>query len=89
VFLRGLPAVGRPVVIIYLGTRVRGTVRRVEDDGRRLLVSTEDGETLGFALNRATATFTAEGSQAGARLWFGSGSGSGSGPGSGSGSGSG
>lgn len=75
VFLRGMPAVGRPVTIVYLDTRVRGTVRRVEDDGRRLLVSTEDGETLGFALNRATATFTAEGNQAGARLWFGADSG--------------
>jgi hypothetical protein len=75
VFLRGMPAVGRPVVIVYLATRVRGTVRRVEDDGRRLLVSTEDGETLGFALSRATATFTAEGNQAGARLWFGAASG--------------
>jgi hypothetical protein len=71
-----MPAVGRSVLIIYLGTRVRGTVRMVEDDGRRLLVSTEDGETLGFALSRATATFTAEGDQAGARLWFGADSGS-------------
>jgi hypothetical protein len=70
-----MPAVGRPVMIIYLATRVRGTVRRVEDEGRRLLISTEDGETLGFALNRATATFTAEGNLAGARLWFGADSG--------------
>jgi hypothetical protein len=69
--LRAMPEVGRSVVIIYPGTRVRGTVRRVDEEGRRLLVSTEDGETLGFALNRATATFTAEGNQAGARLWFG------------------
>jgi hypothetical protein len=70
-YLRAMPEAGRSVVIIYLSTRVRGTVRRVEDDGRRLLVSTEDGETLGFELNRATATFTAEGHPAGARLWFG------------------
>ena len=66
-----MPEVGRSVLIIYLATRVRGTVKQVQDSGRRLLVSTEDGETLGFALNRATATFTGEGHQAGARLWFG------------------
>jgi hypothetical protein len=65
-----MPQVGGSVLIKYLGTTVRGTVKRIEDEGRRLLISTEDGDTLSFALNRATATFTAEGHQAAARLWF-------------------
>jgi len=31
----------------------------------------EDGETIAFTLNQATATFTSDGSQVGARLSFG------------------
>ncbi len=54
----------------FLGSSVHGTVDSIDPDGRRLLVTTEDGETLAFALNRATATFTAEGHQTGARLAF-------------------
>ncbi len=65
-----MPEVGRPVLIEYLGTTVAGTVMRVAPDGRRLEVETEDGATLTFELNRATATFTADGSQTGARLRF-------------------
>ncbi len=68
--LRAMPRVGGRVVVSFLGAAVRGTVRTVSEDGRRLEVTTEDGETLGFALNRATATFTAEGHQTGARLTF-------------------
>lgn len=56
--------------IDYLGSTVGGTVTRVQDDGRRLEVETEDGETLTFELNQATATFTVNGSQTGARLRF-------------------
>jgi hypothetical protein len=66
-----MPTVGGPVVIRYLGSTARGTVREVDQDGRRLLVATEDGETIAFTLNLATATFTADGSQEGARLSFG------------------
>ena len=74
-FIRGYAVarharVGGRVVVSFLGAAVRGTVRTVSEDGRRLKVTTEDGETLGFALNRATATFTAEGHQTGARLTF-------------------
>ncbi len=54
----------------FLGSRVRGTVDRIAPDGRRLGVTTEEGEALTFALNGATATFTAEGHQTGARLVF-------------------
>jgi hypothetical protein len=68
--LRAMPRVGGRVVVSFLGAAVGGTVRTVSEDGRRLEVTTEDGETLGFALNRATATFTAEGHQTGARLTF-------------------
>ena len=65
-----MPRVGGAVVVNFLGSTIRGTVDEIADHGRRLRVTTEDGETLWFALNRATATFTAEGHQTGARLSF-------------------
>ncbi len=65
-----MPVIGGSVTVNFLGSTVRATVKSVAGDGRRLEVSTEDGETLSFALNRATATFTAEGHQTGARLTF-------------------
>jgi hypothetical protein len=68
--LRAMPQVGGSVLVDYLGATVRGTVRDVADDGRRLDVVTEDGRTLTFALNRATATFTAGGGQTAPRLRF-------------------
>ena len=68
--LRSMPYVGGQVRVSFLGAAVAGTVRSMSPDGRRLEVVTEDGETLWFALNRATATFTAEGEQTGARLSF-------------------
>ncbi len=58
------------MLIDFLGATVGGTVRRVESGGHRLEIETEDGVSLTFALNRATATFTADGSQTGARLRF-------------------
>jgi hypothetical protein len=65
-----MPEVGGPVLIDYLGTTVHGTVKEVAEDGRRLEVVTEDGATLTFRLNRATAMFTAGGGQTAARLRF-------------------
>ena len=65
-----MPEIGRSVLIDYLGVTLAGTVVRVLQDGRRIEVETEDGATLTFELNRATATFTADGSQTGARLRF-------------------
>ncbi len=65
-----MPQVGASVRVNFLGATVRGAVHRVADDGRKLEVATDDGEILLFALNRATATFTAEGHQTGARLSF-------------------
>jgi hypothetical protein len=69
--LRAMPTVGGSVLIRYLASSTRGTVREVDADGRRLVVCTEEGEAIAFVLNGATATFTAEGSQEGARLSFG------------------
>jgi hypothetical protein len=65
-----MPQIGASVMVSFLGSKVRGTVDSVDADGRRLHVTTEEGEALTFALNGATATFTAEGHQTGARLAF-------------------
>lgn len=65
-----MPHPGAAVDIDYLGSTVRGVVHDVSPDGRRLEVVTEDGARMTFALNRATATFTAGGAQTGARLRF-------------------
>lgn len=65
-----MPEVGGSVLVDYLGASVHGTVREVTEDGRRLEVVTEDGATLTFELNRATAMFTAGGGQTAPRLRF-------------------
>lgn len=65
-----MPELGGAVLIDYLGSTVRGMVKEVAEDGRRLEVVTEDGATLTFALNRATAMFTAGGGQTAPRLRF-------------------
>lgn len=68
--LRGMPQPGGLVLIDYLGSTVHGVVKEVADDGRRLEVVTEEGATLTFELNRATAMFTAGGRQTAPRLRF-------------------
>jgi hypothetical protein len=65
-----MPRVGLAVSIEYLGTTVRGVVEAVDEEGRRVTVHTEEGGTVHFSLNRATATFTVDGTQTGARLRF-------------------
>ena len=65
-----MPHIGATVSIEYLGTTVRGVVDAVEEEGRRVIVQTDDGRAVAFALNRATATFTIDGTQTGARLRF-------------------
>ncbi len=65
-----MPSPGRQVEIDYLGATVGGTVSHVADDGRTLEVVTDDGASLTFTLNRATATFIAGGGQTGPRLRF-------------------
>jgi hypothetical protein len=68
--LRAMPHVGRPVVVAYLDSRVDGVISEVLDDGRRILVTTHEGERIFFVLNRATAAFTAERVRSGPRLIF-------------------
>ncbi len=65
-----MPQVGRPVVVVYLDSRVGGVISEVFDDGRRIIVSTVEGERIDFVLNRATAAFTAEHVRSGPRLIF-------------------
>ena len=65
-----MPELGGPVLIDYLSVTVAGTVRQISDGGRQLEVVTEEGTTIAFTLNRATATFTADGGQTAPRLRF-------------------
>lgn len=68
--LRVMPRIDGPVLVDYLGVSVRGTVVQIAPGGQALEVLTEDGETLAFTLNPATARFTAGGGQAAPRLRF-------------------
>lgn len=68
--LRAMPQLGGRVLVDYLGASVRGTVSAIAADGRQLEVVTEEGSSLTFRLNRATAKFTADGGQTGPRLRF-------------------
>jgi hypothetical protein len=65
-----MPELGGAVLVDYLGVTVRGTVHAIDGDGRQLKVLTEDGATLTFVLNRATAMFTVDGGQTAPRLRF-------------------
>ncbi len=67
---RGVPHVGAEVTVIYLAATARGVVAEVEDDGRRLVVLTDDGDVLTFALARTTGRFVTAGPEL-ARLAFG------------------
>ena len=59
-----------PVTVASLAARRRGIVAELSGDRRRLVVVTDDGARLAFALSRATARFMEEGRQTGARLIF-------------------
>jgi hypothetical protein len=65
-----MPHIDGSVLVDFLGSTVTGTVTSVTVDGRTVEVETEDGATMTFSLNRATAIFTAGGTQTGARLRF-------------------
>ena len=67
---RQVPTVGAKVAVAYLGERVAGTIEEVGDNGRDLVVVTEAGEPVEFALSRATGHFMSGGRQHGARLYF-------------------
>jgi hypothetical protein len=72
VTLRRAPFVGAEVTVVFLARRVRGTVEELAEDGRRLVVATEDGERIRFGLSPATGSFLEEGrAVGGARLTFG------------------
>ncbi|MEA2426818.1 MAG: hypothetical protein QOF37_446 [Thermoleophilaceae bacterium] len=67
---RRKPAIGARVEVATLGSRLPGAIVEVSDDERRLVVETDAGERIGFALSRATGRFAEAGSQTGARLLF-------------------
>jgi hypothetical protein len=68
--LRAMPTVGAEVLIEHLGVVEAGVVQTVDLAARSVQVATEDGRLQTFALNRATARFTAGGELTGARLRF-------------------
>jgi hypothetical protein len=68
--LRVVPRVGHPVTIAFLAARIDGVVAGTDDERRSLSVLTDEGETVRFALNRATGRYLSEGRQSGARLLF-------------------
>lgn len=49
---------GTDVLIHYLGTTETGTVERVEDEGRVIVVVTDTGNVLEFHLMASTHYFT-------------------------------
>jgi hypothetical protein len=66
---RPLPRVGAAVRVAHFGGGFEhGTVVAVRDDGRRLEVLCEGGQTLAFVLSPATARFVASGPGRGPRL---------------------
>ena len=67
---RAMPHVGAPVTVAYLAVRFEGVVTAVDYDARRVMVATEEGQSVAFGLSRATGTFLADGQQGGARLLF-------------------
>jgi hypothetical protein len=67
---RQIPVVGARVTVVYLAYRVGGSVESVGDGGRSLIVATDEGDELRFALNAASGLFKENGLQEGARLLF-------------------
>ena len=57
---RPLPEVGLPVTVRWLARDVAAVIVAVEDDGRRVVAETEDGERLTFRLRGATGLFHAD-----------------------------
>jgi hypothetical protein len=69
--MRKLPCSGAHVQIAYLGVTHEGVIEEVQDQGRRVLVLTEEGEELTFILTALTGRYMADGAQTGARLLLG------------------
>ncbi len=68
--IRALPNIGDPVTVAFLSAQVDGVVAGADADRRSVNVVTDDGETVSFALNRATGRWLSDGRQSGARLLF-------------------
>jgi hypothetical protein len=68
--VRRPPHIDQHVRVVFLGATVPGVIGEIEEQRRRLLVRTEEGEEITFALSRATGQFVAEGSSTGPRLVF-------------------
>jgi hypothetical protein len=62
--IRRAPRVGMPVTVVFLGRRVGASVEEVDEDGRRLVVVTDEGEAIAFTLRPATGRFAGEGGAA-------------------------
>jgi hypothetical protein len=58
------------VRVAFLARRTGGTIEEIHDDGRLLVVVTDDGELLRFVLSPATGSFAQEGPIGGAKLAF-------------------
>jgi hypothetical protein len=68
--IRAIPRIGDPVTVAFLSAQIGGVVAGADDERRSVNVVTDEGETVSFALNRATGRFLSEGRQSGARLLF-------------------
>jgi hypothetical protein len=62
--------VGARVSVAFLARRTSGTIEEIHDDGRLLVVVTDEGDLLRFVLSAATGSFAEEGPIGGAKLAF-------------------
>ena len=66
---RPVPRVGAVARVSHFGgTSEPATVTAIDEERRRVVVRSESGDTIEFALNRATARWVADGAHRGARL---------------------
>jgi hypothetical protein len=54
---RPVPVVGMHALVLHLAATEPAVVEQVLDDGRRVVVMTENGERIEFSLRQATAQF--------------------------------
>jgi hypothetical protein len=58
--VRRQPQEGAPVTVVWLGAREAGTIERVEEEGRRVVVVTESAEVVEFVLGGKGVFVTAD-----------------------------
>ncbi len=68
--MRKVPQVGSHVTVAYLGSTHEAVVEEVHEDGRRVVVLSDDGEELTFVLTPLTGRYMADGAQTGPHLLF-------------------